>query len=104
MLGGAEPYANPHWFWSDMYEHNLQSVGLVHGHDQAILRGWASGGQFSVFYLAGGVVQAVFALNRPKDVSIGKRMVAGQVRPDPRILADTGADLRELIRPPRREP
>lgn len=104
MLGDAEPYTNPHWFWSDMYEHNLQSVGLAYGHDQAVLRGSASGGQFSVFYLAGGVVQAVFALNRPKDVSIGKRMVAGRLRPDPHILADTGADLRELIRPPRREP
>jgi 3-phenylpropionate/trans-cinnamate dioxygenase ferredoxin reductase subunit len=104
MLGDAEPYANPHWFWSDMYEHNLQSVGLTHGHDRAVLRGSLEDGQFSVFYLAGGVVQAVFALNRPKDVSIGKRMVAGRLRPDPRILADTGADLRELIRPPRREP
>ncbi len=53
MLGDAEPYANPHWFWSDMYEHNLQSVGLTHGHDQAVLRGSAADGQFSVFYLAG---------------------------------------------------
>jgi 3-phenylpropionate/trans-cinnamate dioxygenase ferredoxin reductase component len=104
MLGGGEPYADPHWFWSDQYQHNLQSVGLAYRYDQAVLRGSAADGQFSVFYLAGGVVQSVFALNRPKDVSIGRRMVAGRLRPDPRILADTGADLRELIRPARRTP
>jgi 3-phenylpropionate/trans-cinnamate dioxygenase ferredoxin reductase component len=104
MLGDGEPYADPHWFWSDQYQHNLQSVGLAHRYDQEVLRGSAEDGSFSVFYLADGVVQSVFALNRPKDVSVGKRMVAGQLRPDPRVLADTGADLRELIRPPRRNP
>jgi 3-phenylpropionate/trans-cinnamate dioxygenase ferredoxin reductase subunit len=104
MLGGDEPYTDPHWFWSDQYQHNLQSVGLAYRYDQAVLRGSAADGQFSVFYLAGGVVQSVFALNRPKDVSVGRRMVAGRLRPDPRVLADTDADLRELIRPARRTP
>jgi 3-phenylpropionate/trans-cinnamate dioxygenase ferredoxin reductase component len=102
MLGDDEPYADPHWFWSDQYQHNLQSVGVAHHYDHAVLRGSADDASFSVFYLAGGVVQSVFALNRPKDVSVGRRMVAAQLRPDPRVLADTGTDLRELIRPPRR--
>jgi 3-phenylpropionate/trans-cinnamate dioxygenase ferredoxin reductase component len=103
MLGDGEPYTDPHWFWSDQFQHNLQSVGLAHGYDQAVLRGSADDASFSVFYLAGGVVQSVFALNRPKDVGIGRRMVATRLRPDPRVLADTGADLRDLIRPPRRK-
>ena len=38
MLGTGEPYTGPHWFWSDQYEHNLQSVGLAHHYDQAVLR------------------------------------------------------------------
>ena len=104
MLGGGEPYTDPHWFWSDMYQHNLQSVGLAYRCDQTVLRGSLADGQFSVFYLADGVVRAVFALNRPKDVSAGQRMVAARLRPDPRVLADEGTDLRELIRPSRRQP
>ena len=102
MLGETEPYTDPHWFWSDQYQHNLQSVGLAHHYDQAVMRGSADDASFSVFYLAEGVVQSVFALNRPKDIGIGRRMVAGRLRVDPRVLADPGADLRELVRPPRR--
>jgi len=104
MVGGGGPYVEPHWFWSDMYEHNLQSVGLAHGCDQTVLRGSLGDGRFSVFYLAGGVVRAVFALNRPKDISAGRRMVEGRLRPDPRVLADESADLRELTRASRRQP
>lgn len=102
MLGDGEPYDDPHWFWSDQYQHNLQSVGIAGRYDQAVRRGSAADGSFSVFYLADGAVRSVFALNRPKDISVGRRMVAAQLRPDPRILADAGTDLRELIRPQRR--
>jgi 3-phenylpropionate/trans-cinnamate dioxygenase ferredoxin reductase component len=102
LLGDTEPHSDPHWFWSDQYEHNLQSIGIAHGHDQVILRGSATGTELTAFYLAGGVVQSVFALNRPKDIAAGRRMVAGQLAPDPRALADPDADLRELVRPERR--
>jgi 3-phenylpropionate/trans-cinnamate dioxygenase ferredoxin reductase component len=102
MLGEAEPYTDPHWFWSDQYQHNLQSVGVAHHYDQEVVRGSADDASFSVFYLAAGVVQSVFALNRPKDIGAGRRMVAAGLCPDPRVLADTGTDLRELVRPPRR--
>lgn len=104
MIGDKEPYSDTHWFWSDQYQHNLQSVGVTHNHDQTVLRGSVADRSFSVFYLADGIVQSVFAMNRPKEISIGKRMITSRLRPDPRALADTDADLRELIRPPRREP
>jgi 3-phenylpropionate/trans-cinnamate dioxygenase ferredoxin reductase component len=104
LLGDGEPYTDPHWFWSDQYQHNLQSVGLAHRYDQAVLRGSVEDASFSVFYLAAGTVRSVFALNRPKDVSVGRRMVVSQLRPDPHALADPGTDLRELIRPPLRPP
>ena len=39
MLGEGEPYADPHWFWSDQYEHTLQSVGDIQQYDEMVLRG-----------------------------------------------------------------
>jgi 3-phenylpropionate/trans-cinnamate dioxygenase ferredoxin reductase component len=104
MLGSGEAFCNPHWFWSDQYEHNLQSAGVTAGSDQVILRGSADEAAFSAFYLASGVVRAVFALNRAKDVTVGRRMVVRQFRPDPRALEDTGVDLGELISPARSRP
>ena len=97
MLGSGEPFCDPHWFWSDQYEHTLQSVGVANGYDQVVVRGSVAEAAFSAFYLAGGVVRSVFALNRAKDVIIGRRMVLGQLSPDPRALMDTDVDLRQLV-------
>jgi 3-phenylpropionate/trans-cinnamate dioxygenase ferredoxin reductase subunit len=102
MLGSGTPFADPHWFWSDQYEHNLQSVGLARGYDEIVLRRSPGEQAFSAFYLSGGVVRSVFALDRPKDVIIGRRMVAGQLSPEPHVLRDVSADLRDLVRPARR--
>jgi 3-phenylpropionate/trans-cinnamate dioxygenase ferredoxin reductase component len=104
MLGDGAPYADLHWFWSDQYEHNLQSVGITQGCDEVIVRGSGDDLSWSAFYLAGGVVRSVFAFNRPKDVTIGRRMVAAQLRPGPDQLRDESFDLRSLVRPPRRTP
>lgn len=49
MLGSGEAFCNPHWFWSDQYEHNLQSAGVTAGSDQVILRGSADEAAFSAF-------------------------------------------------------
>lgn len=59
MLGPGKPFRDPHWFWSDQYQHNLQSVGIPDGCDQVILRGSVDEAAFSAFYLASGVVRAV---------------------------------------------
>jgi len=97
MLGSDEPFRDPHWFWSDQYEHSLQSVGIATGHDRVVVRGSVDEADFSAFYLADGAVRSVFALNRAKDVIIGRRMVLGQLSPDPAALMDTDFDLHELV-------
>jgi 3-phenylpropionate/trans-cinnamate dioxygenase ferredoxin reductase component len=97
MLGSDEPFRDPHWFWSDQYEHSLQSVGIAPGHDRVVVRGSVDEADFSAFYLADGVVRSVFALNRAKDVIIGRRMVLRQLSPDPAALMDTDFDLHELV-------
>jgi 3-phenylpropionate/trans-cinnamate dioxygenase ferredoxin reductase subunit len=99
MLGTLTPFIDAHWFWSDQYQHNLQSVGIVKGYDELVIRGEVEELAFSVFYLRGGVVRSVFAINRATDVSVGRRMVLEGFRPDPELLRDTDQNLRRMIAP-----
>ena len=34
-----EPYDAIPWFWSNQYDLKLQTVGLLHGHDDLVVRG-----------------------------------------------------------------
>jgi 3-phenylpropionate/trans-cinnamate dioxygenase ferredoxin reductase subunit len=99
MLGTLTPFIDAHWFWSDQYQHNLQSVGNVKGYDELVIRGEVEELAFSVFYLRGGVVRSVFAINRATDVSVGRRMVLEGFRPDPELLRDTDQNLRRMVAP-----
>ncbi len=43
MLGKDEAFDDPHWFWSDQYEHNLQYVGHAIAWDEVVVRGSLEG-------------------------------------------------------------
>lgn len=99
MLGETVPFVDAHWFWSDQYEHRLQSVGIATGCEEHVIRGDVDDLSFSVFYLREGVVRSVFGLNQAKDVAIGRRMVLDGVRPDPELLGDPEQNLRRMLSP-----
>ncbi|MGH2725228.1 MAG: NAD(P)/FAD-dependent oxidoreductase [Actinomycetota bacterium] len=96
ILGIPEPYADPHWFWSDQYEHTLQMAGLPDGADQVVYRGPVEERSFAAFFLSGGVLVAAFALDRGRDVRRAIPLIAARARPDPAALADEDVDLRTL--------
>lgn len=103
MLGVQVVHDDPHWFWSDQYEHNLQMVGLPEGHDEVVMRGSPKDGCFSVFHLREGRVISVLALDRGKDVIAGRRLIAAGVEVAANQLKDESVDLRRLApRPDRR--
>lgn len=96
ILGRTTVYAEPYWFWSDQYEHNLQYTGHATTWDDVVIRGSLEDCDFSAFYLHRGVVRAAFAIDRGEDVLIAKQFIAGAVGIDPAILADEDVDLVEL--------
>lgn len=96
MLGDHVPYDEPHWFWSDQYDVNLQYVGYCPQWDRLIVRGSLADGRFSAFYLADGVLRAALAVNRPKDVLRAKKLIRGRKPVDADLLADQNVDLRSL--------
>ena len=101
MLGQDVAYDDPQWFWSDQYEHHLQSVGFDDGCDERVVRGSVADRSFARFALSAGRVRAVVALNRNADVLAGKKLIASGLRVSADELRDESVDLRRLGRPPR---
>jgi 3-phenylpropionate/trans-cinnamate dioxygenase ferredoxin reductase component len=94
LCGKPVRYQAQPWFWSDQYDLKLQMAGLSQGHDQALVRGDSRlGRSFSVYYLAGGRLQAVDCINRPKDFMLGKKLIAAAAEIPTAALADESQDL-----------
>lgn len=97
MLGRSTTYDDPHWFWSDQYESNLQFVGHLPTRHDLVLRGDPNGDELAAFYLTDGLVEAAFALNRPEDVMVAKELIAARHPVDTIVLKDLDTDLMELL-------
>ena len=96
ILGRPEPYDAMPWFWSNQYDLKLQTVGLLHGHDDLVLRGDPATRSFSVVYLRGGRVTALDCVNSVRDYVQGRKLILDGAAPDRARLADASVPLKEL--------
>ncbi|WP_375206516.1 NAD(P)/FAD-dependent oxidoreductase [Hyphococcus sp.] len=96
MLGGKVVYDALPWFWSDQYDVKLQTVGLMEGHDDLVVRGDPAEKKFAVWYLKDGKALAVDAINDPASFAMGKKLIMSGAALDPVTLADASVDLRTL--------
>jgi 3-phenylpropionate/trans-cinnamate dioxygenase ferredoxin reductase subunit len=94
ILGRPEPYDAIPWFWSNQYDLRLQTVGLLHGHDDLVLRGDPVARSFSVIYLREGRVIALDCVNAVKDYVQGRRLILDARVLDKAALADASLPLR----------
>ena len=88
ICGIEEHYSQVPWFWSDQYDLKLQIAGLSDGYDQVVIRGEPRDKKFSCFYLKGGVLVAVDAINSARDFVQSKTLIAARTAIDPAKLAD----------------
>jgi 3-phenylpropionate/trans-cinnamate dioxygenase ferredoxin reductase component len=98
ILGRGVVHADPPWFWSDQYEHNLQYAGSVPRGEQVIVRRGSGPRQFTAFFAARGRLTACFGLNRGPDVRTGLRLIGQDITDIERELSDPQCDLRDLVR------
>jgi 3-phenylpropionate/trans-cinnamate dioxygenase ferredoxin reductase subunit len=98
MLGKKEPYVEIPWFWSDQYNLNLQLLGIPHKSDASVVRGDRAKDQFLEFFLADGKIEAVAAVNSPRDLRFAKRLMQIDQPIDPARLADTAVTLQDLAK------
>lgn len=97
ILGLPTVFDDPHWFWSDQYDLNLQYVGHAERWDDVVVRGSVDDLEFTAFYLLDGAVHAAFAVDHGEDIAIAAEMVAGGMGIDPVKLRDEDYDLSELL-------
>jgi 3-phenylpropionate/trans-cinnamate dioxygenase ferredoxin reductase subunit len=88
ITGELIPYQAVPWFWSNQYDLRLQTVGLLAGHDQEIVRGDPTTRSFSIVYLRNGRVVALDCVNAAKDYVQGRRLVVDRAAIDPSRLGD----------------
>lgn len=102
MLGISDPFCEPHWFWSDQYDHSLQQVGRAESGDQLVIRGSLDELTFSAFSLRAGRITRVISLNRPKDVLAARRLLFTEHQATTEQLQDESLPLNRLA--PRKRP
>lgn len=95
-LGEGERYDAVPWFWSNQYDLRLQTAGLSHGHDDALVRGDPATRSFSVVYLRAGKVIALDCVNKTKDYVQGKMLISSGRVVDRAKLADPEVLLKDL--------
>lgn len=97
ILDAPRPGTAPPWFWSHQFDVRLQTVGLLTGHDDYVIRGNPEESRFSVVYLRNGRVIALDCVNSIKDFAQGKLLVELGSRVDRVDLVDSTVDLKELV-------
>jgi 3-phenylpropionate/trans-cinnamate dioxygenase ferredoxin reductase component len=97
ICGRKPPVIQVPWFWTDQYDVKMQMAGLSADHDQAVVRGDAERGRsFAVFYLRGGTLIAVDAVNRAPEFMMSKQLIAERARIDPARLGDESVAMKDM--------
>ncbi|WDI30092.1 FAD-dependent oxidoreductase [Hyphococcus flavus] len=97
MAGQSVVYNALPWFWSDQYGVKLQTVGLIEGHDELVVRGDPAAKRFAVWYFKDGKPLAVDAINDPASFAMGKRLIEKGAALDLAALADIKTNLKSLL-------
>lgn len=97
MLGRDEPFDDPHWFWSDQYDADIQMAGFAFTWDEIVFRGNMEERKFAAFLLKDGQLLSTFAMNRPKDVRRSMKLIRARAHPSRERLEDPDVDLRTLV-------
>jgi 3-phenylpropionate/trans-cinnamate dioxygenase ferredoxin reductase component len=97
MLGRGAVFDDPHWFWSDQYDVNVQMAGFAPTWDRMVIRGSIEDRSFCAFLLdAEGVLRSTVSIAWPRDVRRSFGLIRTQAHPDPASLEDPTVDLRTL--------
>jgi 3-phenylpropionate/trans-cinnamate dioxygenase ferredoxin reductase component len=100
MLGETEPYRELPYFFSDLADWTgFEYVGPAYEWDVVVFRGDPESGEFSVWYLQGGVVKGTLAVGRSEDLVPARALIeAGtDVSAHTEALADVDSELDSIV-------
>ncbi|MFD9930899.1 NAD(P)/FAD-dependent oxidoreductase [[Kitasatospora] papulosa] len=95
LAGGAETAYDPvPYFWSEQFGRFVQYAGHHTGADTLLWRGDPADPAWTVCWLRQGILVAVLAVSRPRDLAQGRRLVEAGARIDPARAADSSVPLK----------
>jgi 3-phenylpropionate/trans-cinnamate dioxygenase ferredoxin reductase component len=98
LMGEPAVFDDPHWFWSDQYDSQIQMAGFAPTWDRMIVRGSIADRSFCAFLLDDrGTLRGAVSLDHKRDVRRSLEPIRRQARPDPAALEDPAVDVRSLI-------
>ena len=99
IAGQGMPYDEIPWFWTDQHGVNLQMAGTVEDAATTILRGTLGVAPFSAWHLnAAGALIGATAINAPRDLRAGQKLIRQGQSVDPALLADISVPAQVLAR------
>lgn len=84
--------------WTEIAGHRMQMAGDIEGPGEYVLRGTLGSGSALLFRLLDGWIQAVVAVDAPRDFALANRLVEAQVIIEPEKLADVSNNMRDIVR------
>jgi 3-phenylpropionate/trans-cinnamate dioxygenase ferredoxin reductase component len=97
LLGGTDTYDPVPYFWSEQFGRMVQYIGFHGAADRMLLRGDPAARQWSACWLAGDLLVALLAVNSPRDLAQGRRVIQAAATVDAARLGDPRAPLRDAV-------
>jgi 3-phenylpropionate/trans-cinnamate dioxygenase ferredoxin reductase component len=97
LLGGSEIYDPVPYFWSEQFGRMLQYAGYHGDADRLVWRGDPAQHQWAVCWLAGPRLVALLTVDRHRDLTQGRRVIASAAPVDDVRLADPQIAVRDAV-------
>jgi 3-phenylpropionate/trans-cinnamate dioxygenase ferredoxin reductase subunit len=99
VAGRPATAGDPHWFWTDQYDVNVQGLGLtgVRPSDEVVTRGSLADLDGTVFWLRDGLLVGGASIERGEDLSVARELIDLEIPVTAAQLADESVDLEELL-------
>ncbi|MGW6914043.1 NAD(P)/FAD-dependent oxidoreductase [Kitasatospora sp. NPDC054939] len=94
VLGADAPYDPVPYFWSEQFGRMVQYAGRHTGGDELVHRGSPADASWTVLWLRDGELRALLAVDRPRDLTQGRRLIERGARLDPARAADPSVPLK----------
>jgi 3-phenylpropionate/trans-cinnamate dioxygenase ferredoxin reductase subunit len=100
MLGTATPHTTVPYFWTDLADLEIESVGPAYKWDRVILRGKPEERAFSAWFIDGSRVAQVAAVGRAHDLDVGRGLISDRrelTETQLQQLGDVACDVATLV-------
>ncbi|MFJ9839910.1 NAD(P)/FAD-dependent oxidoreductase [Kitasatospora sp. NPDC101155] len=94
VLGADAPYDPVPYFWSEQFGRMVQYAGRHAEGDELLWRGSPQDAAWSVLWLRDGVPSALLAVDRPRDLTQGRKLIERGAVLDPALAADPSVPLK----------